>query len=505
MLTPLKKSRWSLLIPVLVTCMAQAVSAAQVAHVSDITEGLTSPTSLLVTNDGIAVLEPFAQQLVVFSPDGLLTRRVEISGEAQALAHLEERTYLFCERSVGKIVRVDLNTSQQSVFLEGVGDPVDVIVTGDTCRILDAQGGRILICDLAGHLTDTITLAIPGDLAGTWLADLAWDPNRALYYAWDQTYSRVLAFSETGAYQGNFSSFGSQDGAVTRGGEIVCDQDGWLYICDRYQGQIVVFDADWNFVLNIQPAELGSRPLVIPAGLAVDSTGFVYVACTEGAIVEVFHLDKAPAPLDIPFAAPVSPADGEMISGTSQHLVAGIQAPAALASGLTVEFEVFEIQEPSVVVAGITGLPLVDPVTAGNLIIGTTSWTLPSDLTAGQSYLWHARAVSGALTGDWSLMRSFKKGALPLIFRLQQNVPNPFNPLTVISFVLTGEGRAQLEIYDIRGRRVWQKDLSNLGAGQQEISWHGKDQSGNQLASGIYFYRLVEAGRSQTRKMALMK
>lgn len=487
------------------TLWSQPALAVEVSHVSNITEGLTSPTSLMVTADEIAVLEPFARQVVLFTPDGIVTSRVDISGEARGLSQLTGHTYLFCERSGGKIARVNLDTGQQDVFMADVGDPVDLIVSGSQCHILDANLSRVLLCDLNGHLTSTVDLALPNDLAGTWLADLAWDPIRSRYYAWDQTHSRVLAFGVDGAYEGSFCSFGSDEGAVTRGGEIVCDDEGWLYITDRYQGRIAVFDADWNFVINIQPIDLGMGRMVIPAGLAVDATGLVYVACTEGPAVEVFHLDKAPSPLEIPLASAVSPADGDTLSGRNLHLVVGIQAPAELAATLTTEFQVFAWPDTTELVAEVTGLPLAESVIAGSLVVGTADWSLPAELDTGRSYQWRARATAEGLIGQWSALRNFTKGVVPPTFRLEQNVPNPFNPLTVISFVLTGTGNAQMGIFDIRGRLVWRQDLTALGIGRHEVAWNGTDSSGASLASGVYFYRLVETNRSETRKMVLMK
>ncbi len=503
--TPKKTNRVFLGLLSILLLWAQVSLAAEVSHVSNITEGLTSPTSLKVTGDGIAVLEPFAKQVVLFTPDGIVTSRVNISGEARALSLLTGRTYIFCEREAGEISRINLDTGLQDVFLANVGDPVDLIVDSGTCRILDANQGRVLVCDLNGQITNTVVLAIPNDEAGTWLADLAWDQTRSRYYAWDQTNSRVLAFAENGDFQGSFCSFGSDKGAVTRGGEIVCDTAGWIFVTDRYQGQIAVFDEAWNFVINIQPIDLGLGRMVSPTGLAVDVTGLVYVACTEGPAIEVFHLDKAPAPLEIPRASAVSPADGDTLSGSALRLVIGVQAPAESAASLTTEFQVFASPDTTALVAEVSGLQLTESVVAGAMVVGTVGWTLPGVLDTGESYRWRARATADGRTGNWSVLRSFTKGVAPAVFCLEQNVPNPFNPLTVISFVLTGAGNAQLGVFDIRGHMVWNKDLSGLAAGRHDISWTGTDNSGNRLASGVYFYRLVETNRSDTRKMVLMK
>jgi len=89
---------------------------------------------------------------------------------------------------------------------------------------------------------------------------------------------------------------------------------------------------------------------------------------------------------------------------------------------------------------------------------------------------------------------------LPGAFALYQNYPNPFNPTTTISFNLASRSTVNLQIYDITGRVVDERELGSLTAGNHEIDF---DASG--LASGVYLYRLATETYSQTRKMVLIK
>ncbi len=89
---------------------------------------------------------------------------------------------------------------------------------------------------------------------------------------------------------------------------------------------------------------------------------------------------------------------------------------------------------------------------------------------------------------------------------LHQNVPNPFNPMTVIRFDLARSGRVQLRIYDVAGRLVRTLVDAEMPAGRDhEASWNGLDDSGQRLGSGVYFYRLDAAGERLTRKLVVMK
>ncbi|MEW5799865.1 MAG: FG-GAP-like repeat-containing protein [Bacteroidota bacterium] len=91
--------------------------------------------------------------------------------------------------------------------------------------------------------------------------------------------------------------------------------------------------------------------------------------------------------------------------------------------------------------------------------------------------------------------------AVPKVFALDQNYPNPFNPATTIGFTLEKSGIATLKIYDIIGREVATLVNEPLEAGV----YHQKQFDARGLASGIYFARLVSGGKTQLKKMMLMK
>jgi hypothetical protein len=88
---------------------------------------------------------------------------------------------------------------------------------------------------------------------------------------------------------------------------------------------------------------------------------------------------------------------------------------------------------------------------------------------------------------------------------LEQNYPNPFNPETTISFSLDMASSARLSIYNTRGQQVKTLLAADLAAGSHHAVWNGKDDLGNSVSTGIYFYKLEVAGQTQTRKMLLLK
>jgi len=93
----------------------------------------------------------------------------------------------------------------------------------------------------------------------------------------------------------------------------------------------------------------------------------------------------------------------------------------------------------------------------------------------------------------------------PSGFVLEQNYPNPFNPSTTIAYQLAKESEVSLIVYNLAGQEVKTLVNERQSAGPQQVVWDGKDLHGNQVASGIYLYRLKTENNIQTRKMILMK
>lgn len=93
----------------------------------------------------------------------------------------------------------------------------------------------------------------------------------------------------------------------------------------------------------------------------------------------------------------------------------------------------------------------------------------------------------------------------PTQFSLFQNYPNPFNPETDISYTLPQDCHVQLTIYNMLGQQVKVLVDEQQIAGFKTVHWNGRDESGNELASGIYFYRVQAGEYNQVRKMVLVK
>jgi len=104
-----------------------------------------------------------------------------------------------------------------------------------------------------------------------------------------------------------------------------------------------------------------------------------------------------------------------------------------------------------------------------------------------------------------SLITDVDSDASPKQFALFANRPNPFNPATTIAYDLAEPVDVRLVLYDVRGRQVREMVRATQAAGRYAVSWDGRGDGGEYVASGVYFYRLAAGSFVQTRKMVLLK
>ncbi len=155
------------------------------------------------------------------------------------------------------------------------------------------------------------------------------------------------------------------------------------------------------------------------------------------------------------------------------------------------------------------GVPVAIPRSLpqpGN-VSATTEWLL-TGLPDGD-YHWTLRAVDAAYIGSSTAVGQFSIGALavgepvddlPRDFAIEQNYPNPFNPSTSITFHIPEHGLVLLKVFDVLGREVVTLVNEEKSPGSYSIRWDALN-----VSSGVYLARLESAGKTQVRRMLLMK
>ncbi len=95
--------------------------------------------------------------------------------------------------------------------------------------------------------------------------------------------------------------------------------------------------------------------------------------------------------------------------------------------------------------------------------------------------------------------------AIPTVFALNENYPNPFNPETTIRYDVPQAAQVRMSIYNLLGQRVRMLMNDRVPAGYRTIIWNGRDDYGRAMPSGIYLLRMESDKFSATRKMVLLK
>jgi hypothetical protein len=96
-------------------------------------------------------------------------------------------------------------------------------------------------------------------------------------------------------------------------------------------------------------------------------------------------------------------------------------------------------------------------------------------------------------------------GSLPTDYALHNNYPNPFNPETVISFSLPEAEHVQIEIINLLGQSIRSLTDRSFDAGTHTVVWDATNNSGDEVASGVYFYKIQAGNFVDTKKMTLMR
>jgi hypothetical protein len=213
--------------------------------------------------------------------------------------------------------------------------------------------------------------------------------------------------------------------------------------------------------------------------------------------------------------------------------VAGELAPGGTAPGLTIPVVAISLADGNLIKAELLGGPVnvtvgFDPsVLAGADPGGRVKLYTPNPYQGGSSVshwdtsaspsLLMEPAITSIVSSDvdltlkhfedigWLDARLTASPEIIVASALQQNAPNPFNPITTISFTLDRSGLASVEVFDVAGRRVRTLLRQDLSAGDHDVMWNGRDDTGRIVASGVYVYRLKTASMELSRRMLLLK
>ena len=190
-----------------------------------------------------------------------------------------------------------------------------------------------------------------------------------------------------------------------------------------------------------------------------------------------------------------------------------------------------------------------------NFFVDPAALNLPADVLASLAYQWklncanlrdtanvsgtttstlsitdvqpdHSGAYTAVLTSSWGSIESSPielqvhlgtgsedehaeeetgEETIPNKYALSQNYPNPFNPQTVIQYSLPRDCEVQITIHNILGQKVRTLVNDYQEAGYHKVEWNSRNERGEEVASGIYFYKIKAGEFTQSKKMLILK
>jgi flagellar hook assembly protein FlgD len=129
--------------------------------------------------------------------------------------------------------------------------------------------------------------------------------------------------------------------------------------------------------------------------------------------------------------------------------------------------------------------------------------------TIGQVFTNKAVSSTSILTsGFWGSVAQITLSVddvMPEEFSISKAYPNPFNPTVNIDFSISEESDINIQIFDLLGRNVFNHDQNFNRAGKYRFQWHGVNDSGTPIASGVYFVTIQHKANIFKQKITFLK
>ena len=283
----------------------------------------------------------------------------------------------------------------------------------------------------------------------------------------------------------------------TWGGVHLYDiSDPWQPGPERYLPESGVRYADQHYAICGDQVELRIYDLTLPAGPSVIGT------------LDVAHIVSGPV---------IVHADHAYVTtynhaGARDLRIFDISDPAAPATDLVMPLARSVVRKDlhgnRLYLQGYRGFDAYDLSTPSSpVLIG--SYATPYNSTSGFAIDGNRSIVSSrlisVLNGGLSASPVPTPGRPGEWVRLEPAFPNPCNPSTRIAFTIDRERDLSVTVHDLRGRRVAVLASGLFGEGQHDLTWHGTDDHGAPVASGVYLVRLSGDGVEATTPVTLLK
>lgn len=299
--------------------------------------------------------------------------------------------------------------------------------------------------------------------------DVAVDPNTGIVYVLGKGNDEGLRLRRLDPSAQTLSTV--LDSTYTRPQRLVLDPDGHL-----------AFSVDEG-VVRLDPADPASHQLYVtpvdvgaPEGLGLDENG-------DYLLVDRYAGDTTPRPLW----------RMDRDTGATTAIVADLNAYGSLSPGpVPVVSSAVDDSARIFLAPAFGGVLRLDPSNPGDPPV-----RLPGNLVDHRDIAW--------VGGEPTSTAAPETPERPTRLAFHAAAPNPFNPRTVLRFELPRDGAVRLDLHDLRGRRVATLLDGFREAGEHRLVWNGRDDGGQEVASGVYLARLETPVGVRVRKLVLAR
>ena len=134
---------------------------------------------------------------------------------------------------------------------------------------------------------------------------------------------------------------------------------------------------------------------------------------------------------------------------------------------------------------------------------GSIHWKV--DVTDGRDTVQNNEIRTLIIEGQYVALSTDDDISTPKDFKLHDNYPNPFNPVTQIRFDLPNTSNVDLVIYNMLGQKIKSFNMQNVPAGYHGITWDATNDFGVAVSAGVYLYQIQTQEFIKTKKMILLK
>ena len=246
----------------------------------------------------------------------------------------------------------------------------------------------------------------------------------------------------------------------------------------------------------------------------VDVSDFSIFAANFGSGAKVAKAAEAMPTSDIPFSLAA-----EVDESTANYYVTVSLGESdnlkGFAFSLAYDTEALEFIDNSI--SGLVGLNISNVNEEG--IIDVASWFIGEDFNGSVTFGFTSKGVNRNI--DFELvsanvddieglavatnLEDLTMKALPTVYSLSNNYPNPFNPTTTIEYSIPQSGNVEIAVFNATGQKVRTLVNERQDASFYKVVWDGKNDTGESVASGLYIYRLVSGSFNKIEKMTLLK